>query len=529
MLLIVFPYYHFLIDLLPPVQTLLHQLRARKEECVLVCLGEEDCPSVTPGYTTLFVGDVNLPHFCVSSEKECEDYSAKLHEVLAAHSITQFDAVIVFDPHGAALACSFLQQYPDLPIGFISLEIMFTEELLLPEEHMTKRLQDMVLSRITCALVQDKERGILLVENSPLSTTQLYYSPVAPVAYTHTHLSQAELRTKYGLPLDKRLLLYSGALSELSRLEWFLELTHYLPLNYLLVLTIWNKKPNSLAVQRAYKMLSRRENVHFTEEIIPSVDYLDYCRSFDAGLALFRGTYVGWNFGKNMDFIGLASGKFSSYICSGLPVITSNQSVYRNLSKQYSCVLPIAEPEEIFQRLNALPNKEEYKDETSRMYSEVLDPEPGLIAFLDELLSKRTSCELRKQVALQSKTVTPVLSREALCVHSYIQLKLDFWEMTESISNLAVVGAGKHTCWLLQQFGNHPFLRKISIILDDSPQLDSICGLPVSKETGNDVDAFLLSSDTICDALRGTVQQRYHNPHILELYDGLPPGPYLKS
>lgn len=99
---------------------------------------------------------------------------------------------------------------------------------------------------------------------------------------------------------------------------------------------------------------------------------------------------------------------------------------------------------------------------------------------------------------------------------------------------LAVFGAGAHTQWLAEitNFGiSQP--PSVVVILDDKATQEIYpWKVPVIKPeelNPKDVDAILLSSDTVTEQLRIRCTTLYgHQVRTIDLYENLVPGPYLK-
>jgi GT2 family glycosyltransferase len=99
---------------------------------------------------------------------------------------------------------------------------------------------------------------------------------------------------------------------------------------------------------------------------------------------------------------------------------------------------------------------------------------------------------------------------------------------------IAIFGAGKHTAWLEGILGKNDQLPCIAAILDDKPEgKRPVFGLkPVkanqfeSKET----DAIILSTDCMQKEMASRCRELYgQQVTLIDIYEGLPPGPYDKN
>ncbi|NCC50796.1 MAG: hypothetical protein EOM20_06215 [Spartobacteria bacterium] len=99
---------------------------------------------------------------------------------------------------------------------------------------------------------------------------------------------------------------------------------------------------------------------------------------------------------------------------------------------------------------------------------------------------------------------------------------------------LAVFGGGDHSAWLSMLTHDRGLPGpEVCMVLDDRPDPErTFWGQhPVKPETLNprDVDAVLISSDTAADRMKARCLALYGpDAHLLDLYEGLPEGPYPK-
>jgi len=112
----------------------------------------------------------------------------------------------------------------------------------------------------------------------------------------------------------------------------------------------------------------------------------------------------------------------------------------------------------------------------------------------------------------------------------------DLWnllKLDEGIHNIAIFGAGQHTEWMQSILNASPG-PKVKAILDDHPENKcTFWGLKPLKSTDfnhKDIDAILLSSDCFQKEMRKRCRYLYGETiPLIDLYEGLPPGPYSKN
>lgn len=101
-------------------------------------------------------------------------------------------------------------------------------------------------------------------------------------------------------------------------------------------------------------------------------------------------------------------------------------------------------------------------------------------------------------------------------------------------SRIAIFGAGKHTAWLECIIDKTDDFPEIVAILDDSPigKMPAFGLLPIDADRfdAKRVDAIILSSDCRQPEMIARCRELYGNSiKLVDLYEGLPPGPYNKA
>lgn len=140
-----------------------------------------------------------------------------------------------------------------------------------------------------------------------------------------------------------------------------------------------------------------------------------------------------------------------------------------------------------------------------------------------ELPQTVAQTSLSKPGKLTEKTLLPLLIRERLKV-----LK------ATHKGRVIVFGAGQHTAWLEKIAGKNGALPKITAILDDKPEgKKAIFGLTPVKAAQfkpEMTDAIILSTDCFQKEMTIRCRELYGQQIVLiDLYQGLPPGPYDKN
>lgn len=102
----------------------------------------------------------------------------------------------------------------------------------------------------------------------------------------------------------------------------------------------------------------------------------------------------------------------------------------------------------------------------------------------------------------------------------------------QGITKVAVFGAGKHTAWLSQITGETPGPQVVAVLDEQSLSTPYWNLRPIAPATWNPAtaQAVILSSDAVQKSMTERCRHLFGDlVHVINLYDGLPPGPYAKT
>jgi SAM-dependent methyltransferase len=151
-------------------------------------------------------------------------------------------------------------------------------------------------------------------------------------------------------------------------------------------------------------------------------------------------------------------------------------------------------------------------------------------------LSRGIGCEdthLISRTPIEHLGAIGTIHRRERAMHeAYVRLRIGVL-FKEHVGHWAIFGAGEHTRWLVQSFGE-TLRRRVKCILDDAAEPGQrLGGISVRKPTElmtHEVDAVLVSSDTLEEPLYDRAKEWSRNiVPVARLYEGLPTGPYDKS
>ena len=132
-------------------------------------------------------------------------------------------------------------------------------------------------------------------------------------------------------------------------------------------------------------------NVILSTEPLPPEEYESMVASADLGLVLYK-TIPGSLFRqKNIECIGLSSGKFSHYAKHGLPVVSIGQQTYADLLREYEFGENLSSFDEMPEALSRiLARRDWHSAEAKRLFAERLDFDahwPTIASRLQEVIA----------------------------------------------------------------------------------------------------------------------------------------------
>jgi hypothetical protein len=211
----------------------------------------------------------------------------------------------------------------------------------------------------------------LQTENE-LDPQKLMLVPLASLgAGTPAH---RRLRDDLGIPKNKRVAILMGSIADwamakeviLSALAW--------PDDWALII----HDRYGMTGQRLSGLIKQLEpalgrSIFISHAASDAVDDMScILAGVDAGLAFYKPVYIGPYLGKNLEHLGLASGKISTYLRYGVPVVTNEIGLYAQKIRIFQLGYVVATPEQIGQCLSAFKS-ETYGRNAQVFFSRELD------------------------------------------------------------------------------------------------------------------------------------------------------------
>ncbi len=263
----------------------------------------------------------------------------------------------------------------NVPLVNWSLELSFLDELQSRQQRQRK-MQELVCSRKAAfTIIQDQWRAQALADENGIPLSTMFLVPNAPMGIARRKPDRS-YRERWGIPADRKIILCTGGLGyETMNLE-IIEAANNLPDEYMLVMQ--SRARPSPKYDYATRMLrvANPTRVKLVFDPVPTEAYRALVDAADVGICLYRACTreSPTTYSKNLDIMGLSSGKLSDYLYSGLPVIVNNMIGLEALVTANECGKCINNPQEIKVAAGEISsNYAYYSDNACRCFNEKLE------------------------------------------------------------------------------------------------------------------------------------------------------------
>jgi glycosyltransferase involved in cell wall biosynthesis len=261
---------------------------------------------------------------------------------LGADDAEPFACVIGVDPDGLALAATLAR---GAPLGYYSLELLLSYELSTPDDARLKSTERALSRRAAFVVVQDEARGRLLAEDNGLDWEAVALVPNAPLGPARRRPS-GYWHARFQLPSDIRVVVHSGSLGDWTGIEGIVDSADGWPPDWVLVIHTRYDAESSDYVERLRRRADARR-VRFSLRPVPRQEYDPLIDGGDVGLAFYVSTGSSSFTQRNVQTIGLSSGKLAYYLRAGLPVVVNRSASVAHLIEASGCGLAVDTASEI--------------------------------------------------------------------------------------------------------------------------------------------------------------------------------------
>lgn len=291
----------------------------------------------------------------------------------------EYDLVIGIDRQGL-LEADIIARSRGIPFIFISFEITFAKETS-PRYKMPEKRAS---AGAACWIIQDDERAAQLKLENGFSDANKLLLPLASKGVGTT--AETRMRDKLGIPVDKKVAIVIGSVSSWSMTREIIRSVTDWPDEWVLILHERYGRTRELLADELEGLAPLiRERIYISNYASILVDEMaEILSGIDAGLAFYKPDYKGGPLtGDNLKFLGLASGKISTYLRYGVPVIVNQIGLFAEQVQAYNLGSVVSAPDQIE---NVLPDLAQggYSDDIEHYFSSKLD----FNVYADEVLSR---------------------------------------------------------------------------------------------------------------------------------------------
>ncbi len=296
------------------------------------------------------------------------------------------DTIICVDPMGMVIA-GRITKLIKVKLIYISFEIFFEDEFYIQRKKVLKSLEMNYSQKVDTVVIQDGRRERLLKNvNNFKDTTKFIHVPVSPKR-VQLKPERYDIYKELNIPADKTIVVYSGTLQNWCGINEILNLlSGEWSSEYWLVIHSHHTEIENNELKEKIEDLIKN-NFNLTYHNKPFYNYAEYAEFLSGchiGIAMYIPNNMDIFAGKNIEEIGLASGKFSTYMMIGLPTITTANSLYPSLNLKYNFGETIGNASEIPSALTKI--KADYKNKVNgckSIYENVLNP----VSKIDNLIN----------------------------------------------------------------------------------------------------------------------------------------------
>jgi glycosyltransferase involved in cell wall biosynthesis len=261
-----------------------------------------------------------------------------------SHLTTRYCCFIGVDPGGLIRARSFTR-LTRVPLAYYSLELLLSDELSSTAEREVKKKESSLSRNAPFVVIQDSERAQLLANDNQLSEEKFVFVPNAPLGPIRRNTSRFWHR-RFNLPDDTRVVLHAGSLGDWTGIQEIAGSTWSWPENWVLVVHTRHDAEFSVDVEKLRK-LAAPGRVLFSLKPVSRQEYDALIDGADIGVAFYIPTEGSTNTQRNIQSIGLSSGKAAYYLRSGVPVIVNDRSSIGEFVTRENCGVCVERPEDI--------------------------------------------------------------------------------------------------------------------------------------------------------------------------------------
>lgn len=254
----------------------------------------------------------------------------------------KYDLIIGVDRQGL-IEAGVLHKITRTPFVYISFEIMFESET----SARCKRLEQRASRDVDFWVVQDEERAEQLQRENQLNPGNRFLLPLASSG--GGEIAADRQRDRLGIPDDKHVAITIGSVADWSMTREIIRSVASWPDDWVLIVhERYGRTSQSLENALAEIVPLVGKKIFLSNAATDSVDDMGSIMSgVSVGLAFYKPVFIGPYLGKNLIHLGLASGKISTCLRYGVPVLVNEIGLFAKEAKAHQFGWVVESPESI--------------------------------------------------------------------------------------------------------------------------------------------------------------------------------------
>jgi glycosyltransferase involved in cell wall biosynthesis len=234
--------------------------------------------------------------------------------------VTGTVCVLGVDPDGLALAAE-LARPGGVALAYYSLELLPWADITTEADRRAKEREVELSRQAAFVVVQDAERAELLSRDNGLDPARIVCVPNAPLGPARRRPSRY-WHERFGLRPDQRVALHAGSLGAWTGIDAIVDSVPSWPPGWVLVVHTRYHAADSEYVERL-RARATPGRAFFSLQPVPRADYDRLVDGADAALAFYVRSPDSAFTGRNIETIGLSSGKIAYGLRAGVPPVVN--------------------------------------------------------------------------------------------------------------------------------------------------------------------------------------------------------------
>jgi len=312
-------------------------------------------------------------------------------KIVSKYYQDRFDLVLGIDRMGLIEAFA-ISRIKKTPYVFISFEILFESET----SNKFKSIERVSASKVKGWFVQDIVRQQCLIQENKLHKKNSILLPLASAGLGV--FNKERLRDELGVPNKKKVAILMGSINNWSMVKEIVDSVNKWGDKWVLV--IHSRFGNTISILKKLNIdkelyLNKIYISNYPSEVVDDMGYI--LNGISAGIALYKPIFNSPLTGKNLQYLGMSSGKISTFLRYGIPVIMNDIGLYSSIASENGIGVVVQTPYEIGTSLDKIAqNEDKYHINAIEYFTRELDFNNFKDIVYDNLLTAMEDIPIRK-------------------------------------------------------------------------------------------------------------------------------------